>query len=172
MTSTDDRAGLKVAVSGATDIVLTRAFAAPAHLVFAALTQPELLRRWHGARGWQLQVCEVDLRLGGAWQFVSRGPGGAEMDMHGTYQEIVEPTRLVHTEMHSDWPAGDALVTTVLEEAHGRTTMTVTVRYAAPEIRDQVVRSPMQRGVGEAYDCLADVLSTLVTPPTDDRTRP
>jgi uncharacterized protein YndB with AHSA1/START domain len=164
--------GLKVSMSGDTDIVLTRVFAAPAYLVFAALTQPALLRRWHGARGWSLVVCEIDLRVGGAWRFVSRGPAGAEMDMHGTYQEIVEPTRLVHSEIHSDWPAGDALVITDLAEADGATTMTATVTYSASEIRDQVLRSPMQRGLGEAYDLLTSLLSNLVGPSTNDRSQP
>lgn len=165
-------AGLQVVARGATDIVLTRTFTAPARLVFAALTQPDLLRRWHGARGWRLEVCEVDLRPDGAWRFVSRGPDGSEMDMHGIFREVVEPVRLVQTEIHAGWTGGDALVTTVLDEAHGSTTMTINVQYSSPEIRDQVLRSPMQRGAGEAYDRLADVLSTLVSPPTDDRTRP
>jgi uncharacterized protein YndB with AHSA1/START domain len=167
VTSAYDGAGLRVSTSGDTDIVLTRVFAAPAHLVFAALTQPALLRRWHGARGWSLVVCEIDLRVGGAWRFVSRGPDGAEMEMHGTYQEVVEPTRLVHNEIHSDWPAGDALVVTHLAETAGATTMTATVTYSSSEIRDQVLRSPMQRGLGEAYDRLTAVLSNLVVlPPT------
>jgi uncharacterized protein YndB with AHSA1/START domain len=172
VTSAYDGVGLQVSISGDTDIVLTRVFAAPAELVFGALTQPALLRRWHGARGWSLVVCEIDLRVGGAWRFVSRGPDGAEMDMHGTYQEIVEPTRLVHSEIHPDWPAGDALVITDLAEADGATTMTVKVTYSTSEIRDQVIRSPMQRGLGEAYDLLTSLLSNLVGPFTNDRSQP
>ena len=66
-------------------IVLTRVFDAPRRLVFAAFTRPELLRRWFGARGWNLVVCEVDLRVGGGWRFVSRGPDGAEMGQGGVY---------------------------------------------------------------------------------------
>ncbi|HZE39481.1 MAG TPA: SRPBCC domain-containing protein, partial [Stackebrandtia sp.] len=68
-------AGLRVVASGRRDLVLTRGFAAPPSAVFAALTRPDLLRRWHGARGWNLTACEVDLRPGGAWRFVSSGPG-------------------------------------------------------------------------------------------------
>jgi uncharacterized protein YndB with AHSA1/START domain len=165
VTSAYDGAGLTVSTSGDTDIVLTRIFAAPAHLVFAALTQPALLRRWHGARGWSLVVCEIDLRVGGLWRFVSRGPDGAEMEMHGAYHEIVEPTRLVHSEIHSDWPAGDSLVITDLAETDGATAMTATVTYTSSEIRDQVLRSPMQRGLGEAYDRLTAVFSKLVAHP-------
>jgi uncharacterized protein YndB with AHSA1/START domain len=153
--------GLRVVASGTTDLVLTRAFAAPASLVFAALTRPELLRRWHGARGWRLTVCEVDLRPGGAWRFVSTGPAGAEMELCGLFREVVPPVRLVQTEIHRDWADGDALVTTVLDETNGRTVMTVTVRYSSSEIRDAVVRSPMERGAGQAYDHLDALLATL-----------
>ncbi|ADD45358.1 SRPBCC family protein [Stackebrandtia nassauensis] len=151
--------GLRVVASGATDLVLTRVFDAPSALVFDAMTKPELLRRWHGARGWWLTECEVDLRRGGAWRFVSRGPNGATMEMYGTFREVAPPHRLVQTEIHRDWDEGAALVTTVLDETDGRTTMTVTARYSSTEIRDQVVRSPMERGAGEAYERLAAVLA-------------
>ncbi|MEV0584887.1 SRPBCC family protein [Nonomuraea sp. NPDC050310] len=161
MTSPHPGLGLRVVASGTTDLVLTRAFAAPAPLVFAALTQPDLLRRWHGARGWRLTVCEVDLRPGGAWRFVSTGPAGAEMELHGLYHEVVPPVRLVQTEIHRDWAEGEALVTTVLAETDGHTAMTVTARYSSAEIRDAVVRSPMERGAGEGFDRLAALLATL-----------
>lgn len=148
MTASHPGLGLRVAASGATDLVLTRTFAAPAPLVFAALTQPDLLRRWYGARGWQLTVCDVDLRPGGAWRFVSAGPGGAEMEQRGLFREVVPPVRLAQTEIHRDWADGAALVTTVLEESDDHTTMTVTARYSSSEIRDMVVRGPMRRGAG------------------------
>lgn len=150
--------GLQVIETGTAGLVLTRKFAAPADLVFAALTQPELLRRWHGAHGWHLTGCDVDLRPGGAWRFVSHGPDGAEMEMYGVFREVEPPGRLVQTEIHRGWPEGAALVTTVLTETGGHTTMTVTAQYPSKEIRDQVVRSPMRRGAGEAYDRLASLL--------------
>ncbi|WP_082309893.1 SRPBCC family protein [Nonomuraea sp. SBT364] len=162
MTSPHPGLGLRVVASGTTDLVLTRTFAAPAPLVFAALTQPELLRRWHGARGWRLTVCEVDLRPGGAWRFVSTGPADAEMALYGLFREVVPPVRLVQTEIHRDWPDGEALVITVLDETDGRTAMTVTARYSSSEIRDAVVRSPMERGAGEGYDRLAALLASLI----------
>lgn len=164
--------GLRVTPSGATGLVLTRTFDAPAPLVFAALTRPDLLPRWYGARGWTLTVCEVDLRPGGAWRFVSRGPAGAEMETYGEYREVVPPVRLVQTECHPGRPEGDALVTTVLDEAAGRTVMTVTVRYSSSEARDHVLRSPMERGAGESYDRLADVLATLPAHLPSERRRP
>ena len=104
-----------------TEITLTRAFDAPRRLVFDALTKPELLRRWFGADGWELVDCEIDLRVGGRWRFVSVGPGGAEMGHSGEYREIVPPERLVYTETYDDqWFPGTALVTAELSELTGQ----------------------------------------------------
>jgi uncharacterized protein YndB with AHSA1/START domain len=143
------------------EIVLTRAFDAPSRLVFDALTTPALLRRWFGARGWHLVVCEVDLRVGGAWRFVSRGPDGTDMGHGGVYREVLPPHRLVYTELFDDqsYP-GESLVTHVLVEHDGRTTLTSTVLYASREGRDIVLAYPMERGVAEAYDRLAELLQT------------
>jgi uncharacterized protein YndB with AHSA1/START domain len=144
------------------DIVLTRAFDAPRHLVFGALTKPELLTRWYGARGWNLVVREVDLRVGGAWRFVSRGPGGAEMGQAGVYRRIEPPGSLVYTELFDDqsYP-GETLISHELTELADRTILTTTVRYASREGRDTVLRYPMARGVGESYDRLTAVLVDL-----------
>jgi uncharacterized protein YndB with AHSA1/START domain len=141
------------------EIVLTRAFDAPRRLVFDALTKPALLRRWFGARGWNLVVCEVDLRVGGTWRFVARGPDGTEMGHGGVYREILPPSRLVYTELFDDqsYP-GETLITHVLVERDGRTMLTSTVLYASREGRDIVLGYPMERGVAEAYDRLAELL--------------
>jgi uncharacterized protein YndB with AHSA1/START domain len=159
---TERAEGLSVATPSDTELVLARTFAAPRPLVFDAFTQPELLRRWHGARGWHLVVCEIDLRPGGAWRFVSRGPDSAELGHGGVYHEVEAPGRLVQTEAYDGWDAGEALVTTVFDERDGRTAMTTTVRYPSREIRDGVLRTPMKRGAGEAYDRLAEVLSETI----------
>ena len=142
------------------EIVLTRAFDAPRRMVFDALTKPELLKRWFGARGWNLVVCEVDLRVGGAWRFVARGPGGTDMGHGGAYREVLPPDRLVYTELFDDqsYP-GESLITHVLIEQDGRTTLTSTVRYASREGRDIALSYPMERGVAEAYDRLTELLA-------------
>jgi len=97
---------LQVTTPTEREIVMTRVFDAPRSLVFDALTKPELLKRWFGPRGWSLGVCEVDLKVGGTWRFVWRGPDGTEWGMHGAYREIVPPERLVHTETFDDLPGG------------------------------------------------------------------
>lgn len=164
---------LSVTAPSPHEIVLTRAFAAPSRLVFDALTRPDLLVRWHGAQGWNLVVCEVDLRPGGAWRFVSAGPGGERMGMSGTYVEVDPPRRLVHTEAFDGWDEGHAVVTTELDERDGRTTMTTTVRYPSQRLRDAVLATNMARGAGEGYDRLAAMLAGRVAPDdSDDRKAP
>ena len=149
---------LKVSLPTEREVVLTRVFDAPRRLVFDALTKPELLRRWFGPRGWSLVVCEADLKVGGAWRWVLRGPDGRDMGMRGVYQEITPPERLVSTESFDDYP-GESLNTLILSEEDGKTTFTITVRYASQEIRDAVIKSGMEHGAAECYDKLAEMLA-------------
>ena len=151
---------LEVTTPTEREIVLTRLFDAPRNLVFDAMTKPELLRRWFGPRGWSLVVCEVDLKVGGAWRFVLRGPDGTEMGMRGVYREIVPPERSVHTESFDDFP-GESLVTTTLVEQGGKTRLTGTVLYPSQEIRDMVIKSGMEHGAAETYDKLAEYLASM-----------
>jgi uncharacterized protein YndB with AHSA1/START domain len=150
---------LKVTTPTEREIVLTRVFDAPRPLVFDAFTKPELLERWFGPRGWSLAVCEVDLRVGGRWRFVLRGPDGATMGMGGVYREIVPPERDVHTEAFDDYP-GESLVTGVFDEEGGKTTLTATILYPSREVRDAVIESGMEHGAAESYDRLAEYLAS------------
>ena len=152
---------LQVTTPSEKEVVLTRVFDAPRHLVFDALTKPELLKRWFGPRGWSLVVCEVDLRVGGAWRFVLRGPDGTEMGMSGVYREILRPERSVHTERFDEYP-GESVVTAVLVEKDGKTTLTGTVLYESQEIRDAVISSGMEHGAAESYDKLAEYFASVV----------
>jgi uncharacterized protein YndB with AHSA1/START domain len=149
---------LKVSLPTEREVVMTRVFDAPRRLVFDALTKPELLKRWFGPRGWSLVVCEADLKVGGAWRWVLRGPDGRDMGMRGVYQEITPPERLVSTESFDDYP-GESLNTLILSEDDGKTTFTITVRYASQEIRDAVIKSGMEHGAAECYDKLAEMLA-------------
>jgi uncharacterized protein YndB with AHSA1/START domain len=132
-------------------------------MVFDAWTKPELLKRWLGVFGsWTFAVCEVDLRVGGKYRFVWRGKDGNEMAMGGVYREIVRPERIVCTEKFDDpWYEGDAIDTTTFVERAGKTTMTTTVLYGSKEIRDAVLKSPMESGVAKSYDKLAEVLAAI-----------
>jgi uncharacterized protein YndB with AHSA1/START domain len=149
---------LKVTTPTDREIVLTRVFNAPRHLVWEAFTKPELLKRWFGPRDWSLVVCEVDLKVGGGFRFVLRGPDGRDMGMRGTYREIVPGERSIHTEAFDDFP-GESIVTTVLVEKGGTTTLTATVLYPSREVRDAVIQSGMEHGAAESYDKLAELLA-------------
>ncbi len=153
---------LEVTTPSDREIAMTRVFNAPARLVFDAWTKPELIKRWLGMRaGWTMAVCEVDLKVGGAYRFVWRGPD-MTMGMRGLYREVVRPERLVSTEVFDDpWYEGEAVDTMVLVERDGKTTVTTTVRYASREVRDAVIKSGMATGVAEGYDKLAELLASI-----------
>jgi uncharacterized protein YndB with AHSA1/START domain len=145
------------------EIVMTRVFDAPRTLVFEAHTTPELLKRWlHGPDGWLLTVCEIDLKVGGKYRYVWRHADGREMGMGGTYREIVQPERLVTTELFDeDWTGGETLGTLVLTERNGQTTLTNTLLYSSKETRDNVLKSGMERGVEASYVRLDGMLATI-----------
>ena len=143
------------------EIRMTRVFDAPRTLLFDALTNIALLKRWFGIfGGWSLAVCEIDLRVGGPFRFVWRNADGTSLGMSGFYREIVVPERVVHTESYDDYP-GDSLVTTVLTEHGGQTTLTSTMMYQSKEIRDKVLKSPMEKGVTAGYENLDRLLKTM-----------
>ncbi|WP_205315817.1 SRPBCC family protein [Nonomuraea lactucae] len=147
------------------EIVLTRVFDAPRRLVFDAWTKPELLRRWFGPHGYQLVVCDVDLRVGGTWRYVLCRPDGTEIHLHGVHREIAAPERLTRTEANDycDAEAGEeSLTTIVLVERDNRTTLTSTMRYPSKQIRDAMINFGAESGIAESYDRLTEVLAALV----------
>jgi uncharacterized protein YndB with AHSA1/START domain len=154
---------LRVSTPSDRELAMTRVFDAPRSMVFDAWTKPELLKRWLGVfGGWTFAVCEVDLRVGGKYRFVWRGKDGNEMAMGGVYREIVRPERIVCTEKFDEpWYEGDAIDTTTFVERARKTTMTTTVLYASKEVRDAVLKGPMESGVAKSYDKLAEVLAAM-----------
>jgi uncharacterized protein YndB with AHSA1/START domain len=151
--------GVVVTTPSDQEIVLTRSFDAPRRLIFAAFTRPELLTRWYGARGWHLVSCELDLRVGGAYRFVSEGPDGERMAQSGVYRAVEPDARLVLTEVFDDQSdPGETVITHQFAERAGRTDLTSTLRYATREGRDRVLRYPMARGVEEGFDRLDHLL--------------
>jgi uncharacterized protein YndB with AHSA1/START domain len=153
---------LQITTPSDRELAMTRSFDASRSLVFDAWTKPELLKRWLGVRGgWTFAVCEVDLKVGGKYRYVWRGPSGAEMGMGGVFREVVKPERLVATEKFDEsWYEGDAVDTTTFVERGGKTTVTTTVLYASKAVRDAVLKSPMETGVAESYDKLDEVLAS------------
>jgi uncharacterized protein YndB with AHSA1/START domain len=144
------------------EVVMTRVFDAPRHLVFEAWTKPEHLLQWFGPHSCPLVACEIDFCVGGGWRYVLRGPDGKDMVMRGVYQEIKRPELLISTESFDDYPAGgESINTMTFSEENGKTTLTTRVLYGSQEIRDAVIRSGMEQGAGETYDRLEDHLRTV-----------
>lgn len=144
------------------EIRLTRLFNAPRHLVFEAMTKPEHVRRWWGqlGDGYSVPICEIDLRKGGKWRFVSHHPRG-EAAFRGEYLEIDPPSRLVFTEIFEDYPDAGSVVITEFTDEGGKTRMTATVRYPSREVRDMVIATGMSRGAAISYDRLEDLVAEL-----------
>jgi uncharacterized protein YndB with AHSA1/START domain len=153
---------LQVTTPSDREVAMTRVFDAPRHLVFDAFTKPELLKRWFfGPPGWSLAICEMDLRVGGAYRWVWRGPGGKDMGVGGVYREVAAPERIVATERFDEaWYPGEALITYLLVEQGGKTTLTLTVLYESQEARDTALKTGMTQGVEMGYDRLAELLAS------------
>jgi uncharacterized protein YndB with AHSA1/START domain len=153
---------LRIEARGEREIVMAWRFDAPRRLVFDAWTKPELLMRWFGGpREWKLTFCEIDLRVGGAYRFVTTRDDGNEMGWGGVYREVVVPERLVCTEVFDDpWYPGEAILTHEFEEAEGATIFTTTALHASLDARDAILRSPMEKGVAESFRRLDEFLET------------
>jgi uncharacterized protein YndB with AHSA1/START domain len=152
----------KVTTPSDQEIRMTRLFDAPRHLVFEAMTKPEHVKQWWGrlGEGHSVPVCEIDLRVGGAWRFVNRHPKG-EAAFCGEYREITPPSRLVFTEIFEQFPDTVSVVTAEFTDEGGKTRMTATVRYPSVDVRDMVLASGMSSGAGISYDRLDDLVAAL-----------
>ena len=145
------------------EVVFTRSFEAPRHLVFDCLSKPELVRRWMlGPPGWTMPVCEIDFRVGGRFRYVWRKASGTELGMGGEFREILAPQKVVHVELFDqDWTGGETTVTTLLSEKNGWTTMTGTIVYSSKDARDGALRTGMTDGMTAGYNLLDEVLKEL-----------
>jgi len=143
-------------------ILITREFDAPKHLVYKAWTTPELVKRWWHANRGEVTVVEIDLRVGGKWRYVMvTTEGGFEVGFHGEYREIVPNERLVSTEVYEGMPEGEAVDTLTLTEVDGRTTLTILVQHTSKEHRDAHIDSGMEAGMQDAMDLLEQVAVSL-----------
>src|SRR5947199_6678930 len=133
-------------------ILITREFDAPRHLVYRAWTTPELVKRWWvGQRGRAISA-EIDLRVGGRWRYVMVTHDGFEVAFHGEYKEVVPNERIVSTEIYEAAPEGEALNTITFAEQGDRTLVTILMQHRSKELRDMVLQTGMEGGLQEALD--------------------
>ena len=145
-------------------ILITREFDAPRHLVYRAWTTPDLVMRWWSGRRGTMKIAEIDLRVGGAWRYLMEAGGGFEVGFHGEFREIVPNERIVYTEIYEGMPDGDsppALNTATFAERDGRTTLELLTEVDSREIRDMIVESGMEGGVQEQMELLEELAISL-----------
>jgi uncharacterized protein YndB with AHSA1/START domain len=154
-------AALTLSLPSDREILMTRVFEAPRDLVFQAYTRPEHIPHWWGPRGSTTVVDRMDVRPGGEWRFVQRGPDGGEYAFHGEYREVTPPGRLVFTFEFEGMPGHVALEILEFIEQDGKTTLTDTMRFDTNEERDGMLQSGMEQGAAESCDRLAELLRRL-----------
>ena len=153
----------KVTTPSDEEILITREFDAPRHLVYRAYTTPELVSRWWPGKRGEMESCEIDLRVGGRWRYVMQANNDFEVAFHGQYSEIVPNERIVTTEVYEGAPPGvaPALNIVTFEETDGRTTLTMLTRVESREVRDMIVDSGMEGGMQEGMDILEQIAREL-----------
>jgi len=163
MSQMTSSAKAKVTFPADEDILITREFDAPKHLVYRAYTTPELVSRWWPGERGTMRSAEIDLRPGGAWRYVMEADGGFEVAFHGEFSEVVENERLVTTEVYEGAPPGTAPALNVVtfEETDGRTTLTILTRVESREVRDAIVATGMEGGMQEGMDLLEQIAREL-----------
>jgi uncharacterized protein YndB with AHSA1/START domain len=161
MVNVASKARAVVTLQGDTDILMTREFNAPRHLVYKAWTTPELVKRWWSAKRGVVTTAEVDLRVGGKWRWVMMTDRGFEVAFHGEYREIIPDERLVFTEIFEGMPDAGAVTSLTFTEKDRRTTLTILVQHEKKEHRDAHINSGMEAGMQDAMDLLEDVAVSL-----------
>jgi uncharacterized protein YndB with AHSA1/START domain len=159
MVAAASRGTAVVTLPSDTQILITREFDAPRHLIYRAWTTPELIKRWWSARRGAVTVADVDLRVGGSWRWVMVTEEGYEVAFHGEYRELVPDERIVSTEVFEGYPEADAesLNTMTFTERNGRTALTILVQHKSQEHRDAHINSGMEAGMQDAMDLLEQV---------------
>lgn len=142
------------------EAVVTREFNAPAALVFDAVTQPDLIKRWYGPAGF-LDSCESDPRVGGSWRFAFT-TAGKQMAKYGVYNEIDAPRRFVRTERYEGWDDYEAVMTVDFVERNGKTTMRQHFLFPTQELRDQVMQMGLTpQSMSTFYERLDSLLADV-----------
>jgi uncharacterized protein YndB with AHSA1/START domain len=141
-------------------ILITRTFDAPPHLVYRAFTTPELVRRWWPAGLDGVTSIEIDLRVGGAWRYAIVTNDGTHVGLHGEYRQILPCERLVYTEVWDDRPAAEAVVTVTLISADGKTTVARLAQFHNVQDRDEHLQR-MQYGLQAAMALFEQIVLSL-----------
>lgn len=161
MAATTGKRRAVVSLPSDTQVLITRVFDSPRHVVFRAWTTPGLIAKWWHANRGEVTSIDVDLRPGGRWRYVMRAHEGFEVAFHGMYREVVPNEQIICTEVFEGVPEAEAVTTTTFAEADGRTTVSILVEHKNKQFRDMHVESGMEDGLQDALDLLAGVAADL-----------
>ena len=163
MQSVTSSGSAKVTLPADEEILITREFDAPRHLVYKAWTTPELVMRWWSGHRGAMKIADIDLRVGGTWRYVMVANAGFEVAFHGEFREIVPEERIITTEVYEGMPeVGEpALNFVTFTEADGRTTLELLTRVASKELRDMILETGMEAGMQEQMDVLEELAISL-----------
>lgn len=146
------------------EIRITRSFDASPALVWDCHTKPDLVRRWLlGPPGWEMPVCEIDLRVGGKYRYEWEDKRrGVTMGMGGVFSEVNAPVLFRAVEkFDDDWTGGETRVSQQFDEQGAGTLLTLTILYASKEARDGAAATGMTDGMEHGYARLDEILSGL-----------
>ena len=155
---------LEITLPSDREIVITRSFDSPRNLVWDCHTKPALVRLWLlGPPGWEMPVCEIDLRVGGKYRYEWEDKGrGKTMGMGGEFTAVRKPEQIGSKEkFDDDWTGGETVNMQVFTEAGGKTKSVLTVLYASKQARDGAAASGMTDGMEAGYNRLEEILATL-----------
>jgi len=165
MTAATRGGGAVVTLPNDTQILVTREFAAPKHLVYKAWTTPELVKRWWNAKRGEVTIAEIDLRAGGKWRYVMIADRGFEVAFHGEFREIVPNERIVSTEIYEGVPPGvpneGTVNTATFRQSGERTVLTILIQTPSQQVRDLILQSGMEAGLQDALELLEQVAESL-----------
>ncbi|WP_410673115.1 SRPBCC family protein [Amycolatopsis sp. cmx-4-68] len=138
-------------------IEVTREFAASPEKVFRAHTDPELVVRWLGPHGMEMEVLEFDARSGGSYHYVHRDERG-EYRFHGVFH-TVSPDRIIQTFEFEGLPGEVTLDSMTFTDLGGRTRLVTRSVFPSAEARDTALESGMSGGITQSYERLDGVLA-------------
>ena len=149
------------------EVRVTRTFDAPRQLVWDAHTRPELMRKWLGYDGWDMPVCDMDVRVGGKYRWLWKNrEDGTQFGFFGTYSEVDAPSKLTHDQYFDPGNLGGAMpiddpciVSLELSEQDGVTTLVCNLKFASKEARDGAVSTGMTDGMEYSYTRLDDLFA-------------
>jgi uncharacterized protein YndB with AHSA1/START domain len=160
--SSQHQAKTIVTTPGDREIRVEREFDAPRDRVFEAYTDPELLSEWWGPRDTTTIVDHMDVRTGGTWRFIVRMASGEETAFRGVYRDVTPPERIVQTFEWEGMPGHVSVETATFEELGDRTKVTIISLFHTGEERDGMIASGMERGLGESYARLDELLARML----------